>query len=182
MVAAGLAVTVAAPFAIGAALGAAGFGAAGVTAGSVAAGIQSGIGNVATGSVFAGKPTENVLKELIFRLFFLFSRCSKCRRSWNCSFNSSCCWNGSWSDLSFDWSLNGGLGCLCVIHGHDCLIGDSTNSDYHCLNRMKEIKSSSLHIMYKCYNVVAFTINNLWKLKCLTLRKAENSRQQSCKN
>ena len=55
MVAAGLAVGLAAPFAIGAGLAALGFGAAGVGAGTVAAGIQSGIGNVAAGSAFASK-------------------------------------------------------------------------------------------------------------------------------
>ena len=54
MVAVGITATLAAPVVVGAALGAAGFGAAGVGAGTLAAGIQSGIGNVVAGSLFAG--------------------------------------------------------------------------------------------------------------------------------
>ncbi len=51
----GLGVGVAAPVAITGGLALAGFGAGGVVAGSVAAGIQSAIGNVAAGSLFASK-------------------------------------------------------------------------------------------------------------------------------
>ena len=54
MVAVGITATLAAPVVVSAALGAAGFGAAGVGAGTLAAGIQSGIGNVVAGSLFAG--------------------------------------------------------------------------------------------------------------------------------
>jgi hypothetical protein len=49
----GIVIGMAAPVVAIAALGAVGFGAAGVAAGSVAAGIQSGIGSVAAGSLFA---------------------------------------------------------------------------------------------------------------------------------
>ena len=51
----GATVGIAAPVAIGAGLATAGFGAGGVVAGSLAAGIQSSIGSVAAGSLFASE-------------------------------------------------------------------------------------------------------------------------------
>ena len=51
----GAAVGVAAPLAVVGGLAVTGFGAGGVVAGSIAAGIQSSIGSVAAGSLFASK-------------------------------------------------------------------------------------------------------------------------------
>ena len=65
----GAAVGVAAPVAVAAGLAVTGFGAGGVVAGSVAAGIQSSIGSVAAGSLFASK----VLSLLLEACFDLIS-------------------------------------------------------------------------------------------------------------
>ena len=81
MVAVGITATLAAPVVVGAALGAAGFGAAGVGAGTLAAGIQSGIGNVVAGSLFAGtydtlSSTDSIeLTVFVCNLQKLFDKC-----------------------------------------------------------------------------------------------------------
>ena len=58
----GATVGVAAPFVVVGGLAATGFGAGGVVAGSVAAGIQSSIGSVAAGSLFASKLIINSIQ------------------------------------------------------------------------------------------------------------------------
>ena len=69
----GVAVGVTAPLAGTAALGLAGFSPGGVVAGSVAAGIQSSIGSVAAGSLFAGKPFINSIQNLVLSQYIVKS-------------------------------------------------------------------------------------------------------------
>ena len=68
----GAAVGVAAPVVVLGGLAATGFGAGGVVAGSVAAGIQSSIGSVAAGSLFASKPFINSIQNLVLSQYIYF--------------------------------------------------------------------------------------------------------------
>ena len=68
----GAAVGVAAPVAVAAGLAVTGFGAGGVVAGSVAAGIQSSIGSVAAGSLFASKPFIDSIQNLVLSQYMYF--------------------------------------------------------------------------------------------------------------
>ena len=69
----GAAVGVAAPVAVLGGLALTGFGAGGVVAGSVAAGIQSSIGSVAAGSLFASKPFIDSIQNLVLSQYIVKS-------------------------------------------------------------------------------------------------------------